>query len=1588
MAQRKAGRNSEYKTSLDVSKAKQVNMLFENDDSLSINASSMELKNCVDKAAAPLSNFAIDSKDFKVLKAPKDVSSAVSSKEEIASKTVSFADTASTLSSLIKQAALYLFGDDDHIIEESTTPNSIASKSANSAKVVDSATSKIAWINAEQERVYNDDYRFSIAYLVDHKLLSIPVSQIEPVKNIEPAHKVQYCSLLNLLQDYYHSAFCPMQMTERKRTISPQEFCNVYQQLLEHEAIVQHTDLKKQQELSAQREQQYWEQIKQEAKKVHEDFSIMPYATVRNSPIHWGPILYNLAEFIFVNRHSLTKDRPEILQIRKNYEDAVHNGDIEYKAQLQAVLWPIESLLDDDDSVQDDVSAQGVQIKKNTASQGAAPVWEIVKVKKKARPLLVPAKNLESDSNQAQTSQAQITLPQAQGTKNADAACIPTVKIDSQLKEVCDYNRPHESSCELQLNAFLHQHWPEDADKSLAQVEMEERREFLQKQELIRQEMNRRSHNMDSALADVGDWLSAGHKKHQDGNTHANTSIAEVGEAQACVNTKANTHTNIQVSNTAIAPLESQVAVVPTQASYAFDGDNAYTSNGTDKNAPHAATQTQNAQFTQTVQASELGGMNKPIAAAFATTLNFNPNAQSQEQVSMSASPSVNMQDQSEAGITVPIVADAHMMRSAVPPLFESEYPRTESESSVQRRHEASFKLIREIGLVINDWTYKKYCMRMREQGFKPFAQEYLIKLNLVRVFIEKGYLSQRLFNYKLRAGQLNFINQVEIALARKQILMVEAGTGIGKTFSYLVPPILGARRVFVSTATKTLQDQLISNDMPSLVKMLNLPQAHYMALKGQNNYICRYLLEGGHAMSFLSQKTLGKCNSFVAEELDQIRFNRYQAGFGEIRFDMDEISRKAVTCDSKLCSEMHRICPFAQSKLKYVADLPYGCDNDPNEHCFVIMSREEAKFRNVVAINHALFFANEVSNSNLLQGGDVIVFDEAHSLPDVCREFFSTNVALGTLEDFPQKMQEAFKDSKKGKGKNKLVDGSEKRAAPVSLASGSIAEDLKAYMACVNILARMFRVWLWGLSQRADKHQESFRLPLQRLKYMHRILPSPLQLLGSYLLLPSELEDLGDKSMLVRVCTQRDEQEHKASGLGQMGPLMAGAGISTDLFGQIEDFHVQHKSIYEQQVELFRQEIVNKNRGASKIIDSMEESLGQLYKERLRERQAKYEVHSNYQEIGNKKIDYEVDVMRDSLGKLLVEPLFRALMADLWTVLASINKFLHKNVDINSDKINPVIDLCTSISEFIPNFMNADRDKNGELQEENVSLFDFNEKGFNLRIIPIDISKRLGDILRGVQKKGMSVILTSATITIEGRFDKYCRSIGLRQDEIMSAIIKSSFDYENNACLMISHKFPDPNDAQRIEKCIEQIAPAIDATPGGIFFLTTSYWAMLQARDILQRRFGAKRQVLMQGDKYISSLMSYFKQDGRAILVGTSSFWEGVDVPGKALSLVVIDKLPFKQISDPVLVARDKLYEKQGHSFFEEESLPDAVIKLRQGVGRLIRNENDRGCLIIMDPRMVTKKRYSFKFINSLPPMRIVDNVQEIVGFFRKNCL
>jgi len=195
----------------------------------------------------------------------------------------------------------------------------------------------------------------------------------------------------------------------------------------------------------------------------------------------------------------------------------------------------------------------------------------------------------------------------------------------------------------------------------------------------------------------------------------------------------------------------------------------------------------------------------------------------------------------------------------------------------------------------------------------------------------------------------------------------------------------------------------------------------------------------------------------------------------------------------------------------------------------------------------------------------------------------------------------------------------------------------------------------------------------------------------------------------------------------------------------------------------------------------------------------------------------------------------------------------------------------------------------------------------------------------------------------------------------------------------------PEPNSEGYTEAVVQAALPMLEASCGRAFLLFTSLRAMQRAHEILQAEFeqrGWDYPLLLQGEGSRNELLTRFREHGNAVLLGSQSFWEGVDVRGEALSLVIIDKLPFAPPDDPVLAARIAQITKQGRNAFMEYQLPRAIITLKQGAGRLIRDENDRGVLMICDPRLISKP-YGKRIWQSLPPMKRTRVEAEAVAFF-----
>jgi len=268
---------------------------------------------------------------------------------------------------------------------------------------------------------------------------------------------------------------------------------------------------------------------------------------------------------------------------------------------------------------------------------------------------------------------------------------------------------------------------------------------------------------------------------------------------------------------------------------------------------------------------------------------------------------------------------------------------------------------------------------------------------------------------------------------------------------------------------------------------------------------------------------------------------------------------------------------------------------------------------------------------------------------------------------------------------------------------------------------------------------------------------------------------------------------------------------------------------------------------------------------------------------------------------------------------------------------------------------------------------------GLTLQFTPFEIAERLREY---VESRPCAWIFTSATLAIGDDFSHFAARIGL--PEARTLRIDSPFDYRDQARLFLPPRMPDPQDPAFAEKFIEACAPLIEACGGRAFLLYTSYRGLAEGVRALQARFpDPPFPVLVQGEAPREALLNRFRELGNAVLLATGSFWEGVDVKGDALSIVAIDKLPFAAPDDPLLKARLAGIRRRGGNPFFEYQLPQAVLALKQGVGRLIRDVDDFGVIVLGDPRIRTKA-YGRVFLESMPPSPVLSDVTAVAEFLK----
>ncbi|MFT6976451.1 MAG: ATP-dependent DNA helicase DinG [Shewanella psychromarinicola] len=627
--------------------------------------------------------------------------------------------------------------------------------------------------------------------------------------------------------------------------------------------------------------------------------------------------------------------------------------------------------------------------------------------------------------------------------------------------------------------------------------------------------------------------------------------------------------------------------------------------------------------------------------------------------------------------------------------------------------------------------------------------------------FSERGALAKHVHHYHNRQTQTDMAVAVSEAIAKKHNLILEAGTGVGKTFAYLIPALLSGKQVVISTGSKNLQEQLFLKDLPALLTMLDI-HVPVALLKGRNNYLCQLRLE----------KQMQMANKFTEFYIDDLlKINQWA-----------HLSKDGDIGNLTSVAEHSEVIPTVVSTKESCT----GKKCDHYDVCFTRKARIKAMDAKVVVVNHHLFFADRLLKDSgfaeLLPDPDVVIFDEAHLVPDICISYFGSHISSREID---------------------------KR---------------------LNAVIKL--------------HKEVIRDSIQ-------------------------LEQLAQRGLIA--------------------------------------LSEWHNLMFEHQVSDWRKVLAHKTLASTS-----------------------WSLHQALVDLANN--------MQHHLGR--------------------------------DDQLDIAFEQLQALAETLRHYF--------ECQDLQAAYsVELGPRFIMLRMSPINVAKQCQQLF----VKDTCWIFTSATLQVNRSLAHFAKELGLADSKQL--ILDSPFDYPNQAVFCVPRHLGKVGQSQHSAKqLVDVCVQAINAAQGRTFILFTSHHMLQQVAVMLQGK--VKYPLLVQGQASKQSLLNKFRQLGNAVLLGTSSFWEGVDVRGKLLSCVIIDKLPFVSPDDALYKARAANAERQGLDPFATISLPQAVISLKQGVGRLIRDEKDRGVLILCDNRIVNRA-YGQAFINSLPPMQRTRDLEHALQFLKQ---
>ena len=340
----------------------------------------------------------------------------------------------------------------------------------------------------------------------------------------------------------------------------------------------------------------------------------------------------------------------------------------------------------------------------------------------------------------------------------------------------------------------------------------------------------------------------------------------------------------------------------------------------------------------------------------------------------------------------------------------------------------------------------------------------------------------------------------------------------------------------------------------------------------------------------------------------------------------------------------------------------------------------------------------------------------------------------------------------------------------------------------------------------------------------------------------------------------------------------------------------------------------------------------------------------------------------------------FSAVEAAVARALAAIRRKL--------DAIYRAVQPLTELSAALDSVGIRLYDRLGELIQfvddsgvEGLRWLEVGKHSVSLNLTPLDVSAITGSMMQG---QDAAWIFTSATLAVGEDFSHFTDRLGLVGARAIK--LESPYDLAGRSLIYLPPEMPPPSARNYTDEVMRAVKPLTSMTTGGVFVLFTSHRALRLAADWMKRRAGefGRRQSLVQGEAPRDDLLKRFRAAGDAVLLATGTFWEGVDVRGKALTLVVIDKLPFASPGDPLVIARLEYLKRRGENGFMTHQLPHAVLSLKQGVGRLLRDDDDYGVIVLCDPR-IGQKQYGRRFLDALEPMPVTDDPAAVEFFFQR---